>query len=326
MKTIEEFREYYNQALLPGLQVFEDKRKVIVKKFKLVMILSSACGTAAAVLLFLFFPHPAAIVIPLILTLIAMAIGYSKLTGSFILDFKNKIIEQIVRFLDGSLLYNPLDKIAREQFAASRVYEQRIDRYSGEDKVSGSIGKTRIEFSEVHAEYKTESRDSKGHRKTEWHTIFRGLFFIADFNKEFKGYTAVLPDIAERMLGSLIGQKLQSFTTAFSKRQLIRLEDPEFEKLFAVYADDQIEARYILTPALMRRIMDFSKKNSMGIAMSFINSNVNIAIPKAKDMFEPRIFHTLLDIRMAEEYFLDLEMALSVVDELNLNTRIWTKA
>jgi len=63
----------------------------------------------------------------------------------------------------------------------------------------------------------------------------------------------------------------------------------------------------------------------MGIAMSFINSNVNIVIPKAKNMFEPRIFHTLLDISMAEEYFLDLQMALSVVDELNLNTRIWTK-
>ena len=42
-------------------------------------------------------------------------------------------------------------------------------------------------------------------------------------------------------------------------------------------------------------------------------------------MFEPRIFHTLLDISMAEEYFLDLQMALSVVEELNLNTRIWTK-
>ena len=50
----------------------------------------------------------------------------------------------------------------------------------------------------------------------------------------------------------MIGQKLQSFTTAFSKRQLIKLEDPEFEKLFAVYGDDQIEARYILTPALMQ--------------------------------------------------------------------------
>ncbi len=51
------------------------------------------------------------------------------------------------------------------------------------------IGYTAVEFSQVHAQYKTESSrtDSDGHTETDehWHTIFKGIFFIADFNKHF---------------------------------------------------------------------------------------------------------------------------------------------
>lgn len=52
------------------------------------------------------------------------------------------------------------------------------------------VGSTSIEFSQVHAEYKTETthRDDDGHETTDehWHTIFQGIFFIADFNKDFR--------------------------------------------------------------------------------------------------------------------------------------------
>ena len=325
MKTIEEFREYYSGALIPGLKEFEDRRLIIVKKVKKALFIAAAAGAASAAGLFIVFSHPAAIIAPLILAAIGAAIAYSRLTGRFILDFKNQVIGKIVRFFDENLSYNPEEKITKEQFLSSSIYSQRVDRYKGEDKVEGVIEKTRIEFSEIHAEYKTVSRDSKGRRKTNWHTIFRGLFFIADFNKDFIGSTVILPDFAERFFGNFIGKSLQSLNSKVSKKELINLEDPEFEKLFAVYGTDQIEARYILTPALMKRIVDFTKKSGNGIALSFINSNVNIAISTVKNMFEPKIFRTLLDPAMTEEYFFDLETALSIVDELNLNTRIWTK-
>ena len=37
------------------------------------------------------------------------------------------------------------------------------------------------------------------------------------------------------------------------------LEDPEFERHFAVYADDEVEARMVLTPAMMRKLTALRK-------------------------------------------------------------------
>jgi hypothetical protein len=44
-----------------------------------------------------------------------------------------------------------------------------------------------------------------------------------------------------------------------------------------------------------------------------------------RNLFEPNIFKSLLDFKVIEEYFTDLKTALDIVEELNLNTRIWTK-
>ena len=43
------------------------------------------------------------------------------------------------------------------------------------------------------------------------------------------------------------------------------------------------------------------------------------------DLFEPRLFQTLLDFKPVRQYFEDIELAVGIVDDLNLNTRIWSK-
>ena len=107
--------------------------------------------------------------------------------------------------------------------------------------------------------------------------------------------------------------------------QLIKLEDPEFEKFFVVYGGDQIEARYILSTSLMKRITDFKKKTGEQIYLSFIRGRVYVAISRSENLFEPSVFKTLLAFSTIQKYFEDLELAIGIVDELNLNTRIWNK-
>jgi hypothetical protein len=232
----------------------------------------------------------------------------------------------VVGFVDPSLRYSPAGGISEGEFQSSRLFEHRIDRYNREDYVSGQLDKTEVRFSEVHAEYKTTTTDSKGRRQTHWHTIFKGLFFVADFNKDFKGITVVVPDVAERLLGGWLGKIFQKLNFARSG-QLIKLEDPRFEKYFAVYGDDQIEARYILSPGLMERIVEFRERPETGnnVFISFARSNVYVAIPSTRNMFEPRFFRTLMNFNLIKEYFLDLTLAAGIVEDLNLNTRIWTK-
>ena len=203
----------------------------------------------------------------------------------------------------------------------SQIFLTHPDRYKCEDYVSGKIGETFIEFSEVHSEYKTETTDSKGNHHTEWHNIFMGLFFVAEFNKNFSGTTVVLPDLAEKTFGFL-GKIFQSWNLT-RKGQLIKLEDPEFEKLFVVYGDDQITARYILTPGLMQRLVEFRNRFNNTVYLSFKDSKVYVAVSINRNLFEPRIFRSNEDFALIKDYFDNLDLAGRIIEELNLNTRIW---
>ncbi len=69
------------------------------------------------------------------------------------------------------------------QFISSCIFKKYPDRYASEDLVEGKLGATEFKFSEVHAEEKYEIRDSDGKNRTEFSTLFKGLFFVADFNK-----------------------------------------------------------------------------------------------------------------------------------------------
>ena len=61
------------------------------------------------------------------------------------------------------------------------------------------------------------------------------------------------------MFGKLIGGFLQSKNPEHAG-DLIKLEDEEFEKQFAVYGTDQIELRYILTPKMMQDMTALQSK------------------------------------------------------------------
>ena len=218
---------------------------------------------------------------------------YYLFTKGYVKRFKIGIIGKIVNFIEPNLVYSKDKCIPEPIYMESNIFPRRPDRYGGEDYVSGMVGKTEIAFSEIHSEYKIETRDRKGGRHEYWHTIFKGIFFIADFHKDFAGETLVLPDKAERLFGSVLGSMFQSLN--LKRDQLIKLEDPEFEKLFVVYGSDQIKARYILSTSLMKRITDFKKKTGKQIYLSFVGGRVFVAIPYIENIFEPRVFKTLLD-------------------------------
>jgi hypothetical protein len=243
--------------------------------------------------------------------------------------FKTEVIARLARLIDPNLVYHYGRGISIDEFRQSGLFRTQIDRYKAEDFFSGQVGATAFRFSEVHAEYKTTTTDSKGNTQTQWHTIFRGIFFISDFNKHFQGRTYVLPDNAERTLG-IIGQVLQEWGSRLDGRkgELIKLEDAEFEQLFAVRSTDQVEARYILSTSLMQRLTEFRRQLNTDVSIAFADSSIFIAISTSKDHFEPpslwRGSATLLKHEV-EEYFKDVRLAEQIVEDLNLNLRIWSK-
>ena len=242
---------------------------------------------------------------------------YAHYTSGFKTLFKDQIIEKLVCFIDPSLRYNRYASITSNEYQASRLFSKSYDRFHGDDLVSGDVDGVKLRFSDLHTEYKSKDKNGKEH----WHTIFQGIFFIADFHKEFQGSTVVLPDTAEKLLGGF-GHFFQGLS---GKGELIKMDHPAFEKEFVVYGDDQIEARYILSPALMERILTLKQRSGKTLHVSFVGSKIYIAIAYKKEMFEPKIFKSLLDFKEIREYFDVLEMIVSIVGEFKLNEKIWSK-
>jgi hypothetical protein len=321
LRSSDEFRSFFQSDLARGLDALEEQRKSIMSNLKVLCVVLGTLAVAAAAAVLAAGEPPFLFLVVFGLIIIG-GIGHYVITHGFRDRFKTAIVTQMVRFFGPDFQYEPRGSVSRARFLESRIFDRRIDRYRGEDYISGTAGKTHFECSEVHAEYKTTTTDSKGRRQTHWHTIFKGLYFIADFNKHFQGITLVLPDYAESTLG-WIGQKLQEWN--FSRPgELVKLEDAEFEKLFVVYSTDQIESRYILSPSLMQRLVTFRRKFRHVVYLSFIGGSVHIAVNPGKNLFEPSIFKAV-SYATCRELFEDMVLVLGIVDELNLNTRIWTK-
>lgn len=335
MKTIEDFRSFYSAELLPDITQLDSERKLAVRKvirnFFIYLLAVAVLIAISIVINFQVYDEwfdSRGENIPVVIALIISFAGIfilgsinSKIKRKFKAEFKQKVIGRIVKFIHDDLRYEPTQFISYNDFDRSDIFRQQADRYNGDDLVYGKVDKTDISFSEVHAAYKTSSSDDNGSKET-WHKLFDGIFFIADFHKSFKGKHFVLPDVAEKSFGSL-GKFFQKMNKG--RGSLIELEDVEFEKEFAVYGSDQVEARYILSSSMMRRILELKKRRNKNIMMSFVNSRINIAIPYDHNLFEPRFYSSILKIGKTEEYFEDMNSAISIVEELNLNTRIWGK-
>ncbi len=313
MKTLEEFKEFYQRELLPDITELEQQRKTTVSRV-ISVIIPLILITLAAVI---FLPGDAK-QFALFGGIGLVVVVFIGLTRQFVNDFKERVIRKIILFFDKGFRYRKEDYIPQAIFNSSTIFRKQPDAYSGEDRVTGIIGVTQIDFSEVKAQ--TVTRDSKGRKH--YSTFFKGLFFIADFNKDFHTTTYVLPDTAERLFGG--------FGSFFQKRNmsrpdLVKLEDPEFEKLFVVYGEDQVESRYILSTSLMHRIVEYQKKTGRDLSISFRHSKMYVAIPYTKNLLEPKLFTTLLNFKVIQTYYDDLHLFLGIVEDLNLNTRIWSK-
>ena len=313
--------EFYNGKLKEKLQNLDKLRKEIlqyIKKYVLIGVLGGVVIGWIGVLIDFIFILPI-FLIPLIIYAI---VKVNPLWKNYYNRFKSEIIKEIILFINPDLSYDSTKKISQHIYKKSGIFHHSVDSYTGDDYVSGLNGETQIEFSELHTQYKTVTYDSKGRRQEHWHTIFRGIFFSADFNKNFNAKTFVLTDTAEKLFGFL-GTKLQKINK--SHGSLVKLEDPEFEKKFVVYSDDQTEARYLLSPSLMSRVIDFVEKSKKNIQLSFVESRLFIAIPFSKSLFEPRLFGEIIGLNNIIDYYEDLNLAIDLVDDLNLNIRIWSK-
>jgi len=323
MNPLQQFEVFYKGPLQERIDFLEKERLTFVKKLKTNIAWMVAIAVVLLLLLLLANSATPLFVLVLILAIIAIVGYYSyqiyNFKPQFVLKFKNEMISAMVKDIDKNLQYNIKAGIHPKDFLSSTLFQEKIDKYHSEDMVFGKVGETQIRFSEVRAQ-----REVKSDKSTHYVSVFNGLFFIADFNKNLKTTTVVLPDFAESMFGSL-GSFFQKMS--LSRSNLVKLEDPNFEREFVVYSYDPVEARYILSPSFMERIMLIRRRFQCDIAISFVNSRVYVAIymDENSNLFEPEVFSSVKDLQMLRDYYMYIATAKGIVEDFSLNTRIWGK-
>lgn len=273
-------------------------------------VASIAAGLGLSFLAGSLTPFVLGLVLPFAVDLFRM----SRVKGPRIMDVRTELIRSVVEFWGPGFEYHPWRGVDEAELAACGLVPERYDRMRSGDTVIGKYHATGFRFSELRLFAAKKDAPDR--------LLWSGIYLVADFNKSFDGRIFVLPDKTERLLGSLLGRTLQSLPFRGEGR-LVELENPRFEQHFKVYADSDHEARYVLSPSLMRRIVEFKESMDVEIRMAFIDDRVHVVLPVAADFFQaPAIEQVTPEV--IRSWADELHYVTGILDELDLNTRIWS--
>lgn len=317
-----EFTKFCKKNIVKDLKQLEQKRIIYILLVTILLILA-----AVSIFGFLYLQHLSKESLDPTIEVIFLS-GLIFVANQIVKSYKNEAKKVVLPKL---ISYIGNFKIADKNLVRSEIepYMQSLDlidrfnRFSCDDCLEGEYKGINLNVYELELNYTTGTGKN---RRT--HCVFNGLFIRFKSFKNFTGKTVIKRD--------------EGFS--IQKHGNVVLEDPVFEKYFNVDGTDQIESRYLLTPAFMNRLVELKKRPiGRGLTMSFENGYVNIAADsrtewvsfpflkevcilfdwqKRKDWFEISILKPVTDITNYRQIVLDLLSIFSIIDVLKMDQNI----
>jgi hypothetical protein len=257
---------------------------------------------------------------PLVVAVLAAALVGVNARRSLSSGYKQIVIGRIVNALGHELTYSRWSRLTEQDFVDMDLFEQRVEDWHAEDEIGGRKGAVTYSITEAKA---TRTEGSGDNERTI--TIFTGLIVRLDFNKRFLGHTVVVPHGETKALGGIFGSLLGESGTR-RRKEIVNLENVDFEKEFTAYSTDQQEARYILTPKLMELIMRAQSTLGSALRLCFRANSVFVTVPQISDRFEVSLFGPKVTPELVlGELGEVIALAEHLIDVLELETRIWSR-
>ena len=165
-------------------------------------------------------------------------------------------------------------------FELAKTYQMvpSYNRSSFEDLWSGDLGGRAFTLHETHLEQRRQSG-----KRTHYVTVFRGAILTLAFDRQFHGTTLVERNKKHR---KLFGGQKDSVTFDGHQLDCADMVHPEFEDMFTVWSDDQVEARYLVHPRYVERLIEVEQAfGGQNIRTLFKGGELAIAIDSG-NMFE----------------------------------------
>lgn len=146
--------------------------------------------------------------------------------------------------------------------------------YKSEDLLLGEYDNIKFKISDV-----STNKSVRMQKRNRIEEIFSGqviCLYKFDDIKESKGHLQIFEN---KFMSNMIGWKAD---------HKIQTENETFNSLFTVYADDEHNAYYILTPQRMEKIISFAKAVNGQISLVFQDEKLYVAV-RRESMFEANI-------------------------------------
>lgn len=298
-----EFYDKYQKTIVPLVKKYDDERK---KKLIIAIISAIACCLIGSFFLYnAFISEPSsdaqegAFKVSLFFFLLAGAVWYMIKKG-----FENKIKTKIMptvcscfgklKWTEGFYSYDDL-------FQKSCVVSQFTG--SDYDDIFNGVHKD-VPFEIIEAEYSIGSGKNR-------RTVFDGVIIKLKMNKEFLSHTVITPNSMFHV-------------SPLKELRHTTLEDVEFEKKFDVYTNDEVDARYLITPTFMERLKAMRTAfKADKVQCAFFGDLLLVALSTSKDLFS--LCSLVKPLDDAQQYFQMYEEIVSIIkliDHFKLDQKI----
>lgn len=237
--------------------------------------------------------------------------------------YKQNVIPAILSIIGTSFKYNINTGHTKQEFFDSTLYNSNITDYESDNMISGIMGDTAVKISHIDAKRiedikQVVERDGRRTVKTEHraYTVFEGIFMSLDFNKHFDGITKL------HTKGTLLNGCEENMDKLLNNYEKLTIENQEFNNQFEVITTDIQNALYILTPSFVELLLKFRQKTNKGLGICFKNGIMYIAFEKVEFLEVDNSLDYESNIRLL---YGEIKNKLDIVDDLQLNNRIWTK-
>ena len=226
-------------------------------------------------------------------------------------NFKKVFVEKALNDSFDDVIYVP-----EKGFSANYIHQVGMlntsDSFYSNDFVSASYKGINFEQSDIFIQEERESRNSDGERTTEYITLFRGRLMIFDFNKVFKANIQV----ASKYFGARALPWNQGYKN-------IQMDDIEFNNIFNVYAQNEYETFYVLTPYFMSKLKEIKKRLNCEVMFAFVDNRLHVAINDYSDSFECNVYKVINEEEINANILKEINVIIDFVNELNLENDLF---
>jgi hypothetical protein len=169
-----------------------------------------------------------------------------------------------------------------QAFGLAQAYKMvpHYDRSRFEDHWFGEVGGRGFGLHEAHLK---ERRNSG--KNTRYVTVFRGVVMHIDFARDFHGTTLVeRADKHRKMLG--LGGRKDSVKFDGHELAYVDMVHPDFDDAFRVFSDDQVEARYLVHPGYVERLLEVQRAFRGKNVRAIFSGGELVIVMETENLFE----------------------------------------